>query len=102
LTFTMKGYFFGPVRTSGIIKRATTNLGAITSPALIEGDFVTFDTNFITGDEIDNAAVSSRVTITPGLLANGAPTTNAAASIPVNQISANSNYGFVTNTEFLI
>lgn len=101
LTFQMKAYFFGPERTSGIIKRATTNLGAVVSPGIaFDEDFLIFDTNEITDEEIDSTSVSSRVTITPGLTANGTPTSLASQSIPVPQISANSNYGYVTNTQF--
>jgi hypothetical protein len=36
------------------------------------------------------------------LLANGSPTTNSAASIAYQTISANSNYGFAANSFFFV
>lgn len=76
--FVVKGYIFGPVSNVGYIKRTKLNFyanTAITTP------------------------VSERITLTPGLLANGSPTTNASASIPISQISSNSNYGFAFEQE---
>lgn len=82
LDFMMKGYFHGPVRKSGIINLANTNF---------------FDAS--TYDDIDNAvgnltAVDS-VTVEPGLTANGQPTSNSSASVDRNEITANSQYGFI-------
>jgi len=71
LDFLMKGYIFGPVSNSGIIKRAIIDF----SPNMPESP----------GEE--------RVKVTPGLLANGDPTTNSSASIAIGSIAANSNYG---------
>jgi len=41
--------------------------------------------------------IAEYVTVQPGLDANGNPTSNASISIPLSQISANSNYGFITD-----
>jgi hypothetical protein len=36
------------------------------------------------------------VSVRPGLLANGNPTSNASLSLPADQISASDDYGFIT------
>ena len=89
LDFTVKGYFYGPVRRQGVIKRAQVDFGVVANSS-----------GKITLQDIARTGRSSRVVVTPGLLANGSPTTNSAASIPYSQISANSNYGFASNTFF--
>ena len=88
LSFTMKGYIFGPTRptsTSGngqLIKLANVNF---------------YDTSTYT--DIDNAVgnldVVESFTITPGMSANGSPTSNASLSVSSDQINANSNYGYI-------
>jgi len=83
LEFTMKGYFYGPTATSSIIKFIDVNLRS-TSVDNID-------------DAVGNTGVTSAINIQPGLLANGKPTTNAAASIPVSQIFSNNNYGYVVS-----
>jgi len=89
LDFTVKGYFYGPVRRQGLIKRAQVDFGVVANSA-----------GKITLDDVARTGRSSRVVITPGLLANGSPTTNSAASIPYTLIAANSNFGFASNTFF--
>ena len=80
LSFQCRGYLFGPTSTSGVIKRTNVNLYANTG---------------------DNEIRQSNIQITPGLLANGSPTSNSTASIPIGQISANSDYGFAIDiTDF--
>jgi len=91
LDFTVKGYFYGPVRRSGVIKRAQVDFGIVANTA-----------GPITLDDVQNTGRSSRIVITPGLLANGSPTTNSAASIAYQTISANSNYGFAANSFFFV
>ena len=88
LSFTMKGYIFGPTRpangsSSGqLIKLANVNF---------------YDTSTYT--DIDNAVgnldVVENITITPGMAANGSPTSNASLSVSSDQINANSNYGYI-------
>ena len=91
LDFTVKGYFYGPVRRAGVIKRTQVDFGIVANTA-----------GPITLDDVKNTGRSSRVTIVPGLLANGSPTTNSAASISYKLISANSNYGFAANSFFFV
>jgi hypothetical protein len=88
--FTVKGYFYGPVRRQGIIKRSQIDFGIVTGNT----------TNKITIDDIPRTGRSSRIVVQPGLLANGSPTTNSAASIPYTQIEATDDYGFCSNTFF--
>ena len=81
LDFLVKGYIYGPVKKSGIIKRTMV-------------DFInSANTELQTGNRIE------KITITPGLDANGNPTANSAQSINIDNISANDNYGFAIDYE---
>jgi len=88
--FTVKAYFYGPTRRQGVIKRAQIDFGIVTGNSY----------NSISIEDIARTGRSSRIVITPGLLANGSPTTNSAASISYNQIEATDDYGFCANTFF--
>jgi hypothetical protein len=88
--FTVKGYFYGPVRRQGIIKRSQIDFGIVTGNT----------GNKITLDDVARTGRSSRIVVQPGLLANGSPTTNSTASIPYTQIEADDDYGFCSNTFF--
>ena len=70
-TFTVKGYIFGPVSNKGVIKRTIL-------------DF----TSDLTGGP------DSKIKLTPGLLANGNPTSNSSASIAIGGITSNTDYGY--------
>jgi hypothetical protein len=78
--FTVKGYYFGPVREKPIIKYSITNFFA---------DVPGFDTSDPAGT----------VTVTPGLTANGEPTSNGEISVDVNTIFATDDYGFVKRVD---
>jgi len=76
LEFLVKGYFFGPETTAGIITRTQVDFHsntAITTPRI------------------------ERLVIQPGLTATGDATANAAITIPRNSISANDNFGFIND-----
>lgn len=73
MNLTLKGYLYGPVSSTGIIKQATTNLYATTNPD---------------GKKIE------AVVIQPGLTANGQSTTDSSESIPYQQIKADDPWGF--------
>ena len=79
LDFTIQGYFFGPVSTTGLIKRTQ----------------VDFHANNIVGSARD-----SRIVVVPGQFANGDPTSNSSVSVHRNTISANSDFGFAQNLFF--
>ena len=61
LNFTLKGYLFGPIKKAPIIKFAEQNLRV--------------------GVPGDSSSIIDQTIVTPGLLANGEPTSNASASI---------------------
>jgi hypothetical protein len=72
LNFKMKGYLFGPPSKSKIIKSVETHLA------------------------VDANNTLATVTVTPGLTANGEPTSNAANSVPASEIDWTDDYGFIT------
>lgn len=74
LNFTMKAYVFGPVRKSGVIKFANTNIYNSTSSP--------------------NTYLSS-TDVRPGLTANGTPTSNSELTVALNQIESSDDYGFI-------
>ncbi len=76
LTFTLKGYIFGPVRKSEIIKFANSNMYATMS---------------------NTATVATNVNVQPGLTANGTPTANAENSIGVTLIDPNDDFGYIVS-----
>ncbi len=80
LSFTMKCVFYGPVRSSKVIKYA---IGQLYSQIDTSADPVT------------------RITVQPGLTANGEPTSNSSLSIPVDEILATDDFGFVVTIEDL-
>ena len=86
--FRIKGYIFGPVTNRGIIRRTLVSQYIPSS-------------NTATGNVVISSTDEKlqKLTLTPGLLANGQPTANSSASVPLNQISANSNYGFAFDRE---
>lgn len=82
LNFTMKAYIFGPTRTGKIIKQTEVN--------------IKIPENGLSVDEAPPTTPNSvEITITPGLTANGEPTSNASLSIDKNLIKATDNYGFI-------
>lgn len=80
LDFVMKGYLFGPVKKSGVIKLANVNF-------------------YDSGDYDAEADMIERIRVRPGLDANGDPTSNASLSIPLGDIPANSNYGYIVSID---
>jgi len=88
LDFTLKGYFYGPVKSSGIIKFIKTNLYIPSTNTAAQGVGIT--------------DVSERVTVQPGLDANGdpinyygEPNTNLG-TLPYTEIEADDDFGFIT------
>lgn len=79
MDFTCKGYFYGPERTAGVIKRAQTDL---------HGSM--------------DGRTNSRIVMTPGLTANGTPTEDPNESIDHHNISYNDDYGFAQSLDFFL
>lgn len=87
LQFLVKGYVFGPVKDrKGVIKKANTQFHVDPSD---EGVF-----------DLRNDTPASKIVITPGLDANGNPTSNASVAINTDSVSANDNYGHVMANTF--
>lgn len=84
LDFTLKGYIYGPTKSSKIIKFAYTNFY---DPNVADGMLST---------AVGVTPAVANVAVQPGLTANGQPTSNAALSIPVANITATDDFGFVT------
>lgn len=83
LQFMLKGYIFGPTKTQPVIKKAITNLYA--TPTAIP----------MSNSSPNNSVRDFRTIITPGLTANGEPTSNASLTIPYEDIDASDNWDFV-------
>lgn len=81
LNFTIKGYLFGPVRTQGVIKRSIVQTHI---------------------EYANTTGLAMRHTVTPGLTANGTPTTDGTISIPIADIKADDDWGYVENKEFFV
>ena len=74
LNFTMKGFMFGPISTTGVIRRSKIDLG-----------------------NLDTTTALERVNSQPGLKADGTPTSNNALSVPISDIDADDDYGISTD-----
>jgi hypothetical protein len=86
LNFMLKGYIYGPVKKGAVIKFANT---------------VFYSPNGPIANAVSQSDPAQYTTVQPGLTANGQPTSNAAASIDPNLITATSDFGYVTNTVIL-
>jgi len=80
--FSIKGSYWGPVKSAPIILFANTNLR-------IANPFVDIE------DSVDNTNIASFVSVFPGQDANGNPTSNASITVPANTILANSDFGYI-------
>jgi hypothetical protein len=87
LDFTVKGYIYGPIKTGAIIKFANT---VLYTPTVQDGQL-----NTVIGT-IDPITYTQ---IQPGLTVDGQPTSNASNSIPVINIKATDDFGYVINKE---
>ena len=89
MDFTMKGYIYGPVKKTGIIKFANTTFYI---PNVADGQLRT---------AVGNTDPIDRVTVQPGLTANGTPTSNVSITIPYADIEVDDDFGYITQIEFL-
>ena len=79
LDFTMHGYYYGPIVSSKVIK-------------FVNAQFYTPTVENL-ADAVGNTDPLALVTVQPGLLANGSPTSNAAASVAVSEIDVTDDFG---------
>jgi hypothetical protein len=84
LDLMLKGYVYGPVRKSGIIKFANTTFYV---PSVPDGHLA---------EAVGLDSPRERVTVQPGLTANGQPTNDINLTIPYNEIEVSDDYGFVS------
>lgn len=90
LDLTVKGYLYGPVKKTGIIKFANVNFYA---PEVSDGHLP---------DAVGNTDPIYRTTVQPGLDANGHPVNwhgtanNNTGTIPYVEIEADDDYGYIT------
>lgn len=90
LDFVMKVHLYGPVKTSGIISKVVADIFSPTAGA----------NTFVSDSDIGTTLVSHRITTTPGLTADGEPTSNGANSIDHTLISPDDDFGIVQQFEF--
>jgi len=90
LDLTLKGYVYGPVKKGGIIKFVNTNFYI---PEVADGKIA---------DAVGNTPIAEKVTVQPGLNANGQPINyfggpnSNTGTIPYNEIEVSDDYGFIT------
>jgi hypothetical protein len=82
LTFTMKTYFFGPIKSKPIIKFAFER-------------FIVPPVGTDTSAAVANSDILQTIQVSPGLDANGNPTSNAAITVDANTIYVDDDFGFI-------
>ena len=90
LDFTLKGYIYGPIKKSGVIKFANTTFYL---PNVPDGELP---------KAVGNTDPSERVTVRPGLTPDGKPTANLELSVALNEIEADDDFGFIIEKDLLI
>jgi len=93
LDFTLKGYLYGPVRKTGVIKFANTNFYVPAANQMANG---------VLSTAVGNTNPLERVTVRPGLTANGTPTSNLSLSVALADIEATDNWGYIITTNNVI
>lgn len=78
LNFTLKGWYFGPEKIRKVIKFIDSQIATTTTA---------------------NTAFEERVTLQPGLTANGTPTTDINLTIPYTDIEFDDDWGIITIIE---
>lgn len=83
LDLTLKGYLYGPVKNTAIIKFANTSFYI---PQVEDGKL---------RNAVGNTDVAEIMTVQPGLTANGDPTSNISITIPYTDIEVDDDYGYI-------
>ena len=81
---TLKGYIYGPVKNTAIIKFANTTFYA---PSVPDGELQS---------AVGNTTPVVTIINQPGLTANGEPTSDINLTIPYQDINETDDYGFIT------
>jgi hypothetical protein len=90
LDFTLKGYIYGPIKKSSVIKFANTNFYI---PQVEDGQLQS---------AVGITNPSERVSVRPGLTANGTPTSNVAESVSLSEIEATDDFGYCVSIDTII
>lgn len=88
LNFTIKGWLYGPIVSKPIIK--ISKMQFFVPPGN--------RTSNVASTEVGNTDVIGRITVTPGLLANGSPTTNSTLSVNTSIIEIDDDFGFCVDS----
>jgi len=83
LDLTLKGYIYGPIKKSNVIKFVEANFYI---PTVADGQLATV---------VGNTTVSEYITMQPGLTANGQPTSNVNNTVAYTLINVDDDYGYV-------
>jgi hypothetical protein len=83
LNLTLKGYFYGPIRSQGVIKFAQTNFRVAHTQNI--------------ADAVGVTNTAAYFNTQPGLTANGQPTSNLALTVPWQTIDIDSDYGYIVS-----
>lgn len=84
LDLTLKGYLYGPVKQSGVIKFVNVNF-YIPDPQYTD-----------LNDAIGVSEIAEKITVQPGLTANGEPTSNINNTVAYTEINVDDDYGYIT------
>jgi len=84
LHFVCHGYLFGPIKKSGIIKFVKVNFHI---PSVPDGEL---------DKAVDITSPVERITVQPGLTANGEPTSNISNTIAYTEINIDDDFGYIT------
>jgi hypothetical protein len=84
LKLTLKGYLYGPVKKSNVIKFVETNLY---TPNVADGQL---------RSAVGVTPIAERVTVQPGLTSNGQPTSDINSTVPYAEIDINDDFGYIT------
>lgn len=90
LDLVLKGYLYGPVKKSGVIKFINTNFYI---PNVDDGKLAS---------AVGNTAIAEKITIQPGLTANGQPINyygqpnTSLGTVAYSEIEVSDDYGFIT------
>lgn len=85
LTFVMKAMIFGPVKKAKVIKFVQ---GTIT-PLAVSANIST---------NVGSNSATTTISITPGVAANGSPTTNSSISVSYANVSLDDDFGFIVGS----
>ena len=96
LEFVMKGNIYGPLTSTGIIKKVFIDF-PVGSGEVKAGKWL--PTGNVTPQMYTSTGRSERITLQPGLTAANTPTTNVATSVHYTTIQATDNFGFAIDFE---